>query len=391
MTFRREDEMALKFTKMTRPAIRALGPGKTIREHGIEVTRLANGDVNYRVNIMVDGQRIHRVIGAESQGVTREQAERAIETFRTRAREDRLQLPVGRKVALGFEEAADRYIALLRDGTGRSVDRKKQHLDARLKPHFRAIRLKAVAPSLIETFVQRRRSEGAAPSTINRELATLSHMMRCSARWGWIKKDEVPAFPRLQESAGRRIVLTPTQARTLLEAARADQDADIWLFVMICTHTAMRHGEARRLRWEYLDLDRRRFFIPKAKAGEREQPITAELAATLKDEMARRKETEGYIFKGGPGSKTGYRHTFRKAFSRSAIRAGLDPESITPHVLRHTAITRLVKARVDLPTVQKVSGHKTLAMVLRYAHVDGAHIDEAIAALESTAGAGAAG
>ncbi len=34
--------------------------------------------------------------------------------------------------------------------------------------------------------------------------------------------------------------------------------------------------------------------------------------------------------------------------------------------MRHTAITRLVKAGVDLPTIQRISGHKTLAMVLRY-------------------------
>jgi site-specific recombinase XerD len=51
---------------------------------------------------------------------------------------------------------------------------------------------------------------------------------------------------------------------------------------------------------------------------------------------------------------------------------------VTPHVMRHTAITKLVQAGVDLPTVQRVSGHKTLAMVLRYTHVHGRHIDDPI-------------
>jgi site-specific recombinase XerD len=94
--------------------------------------------------------------------------------------------------------------------------------------------------------------------------------------------------------------------------------------------------------------------------------------------MRERGERDGYVFKAGPGSVSGYRHTFRKAFQRAVVRAGLDPAFVTPHVLRHTAITKLVKAGVDLPTVQKVSGHKTLSMVLRYSHVDGAHIDTAI-------------
>jgi hypothetical protein len=66
------------------------------------------------------------------------------------------------------------------------------------------------------------------------------------------------------------------------------------------------------------------------------------------------------------------------AFRSAVIRAALDPQLITPHVLRHTAITRLVKAGIDLPTIQKISGHKTMAMVLRYAHVHAPHVDAAV-------------
>ena len=36
-----------------------------------------------------------------------------------------------------------------------------------------------------------------------------------------------------------------------------------------------------------------------------------------------------------------------------------------------------------MPTIQKISGHKTLAMVLRYVHVHGTHIDDAIAAIDT--------
>jgi hypothetical protein len=45
---------------------------------------------------------------------------------------------------------------------------------------------------------------------------------------------------------------------------------------------------------------------------------------------------------------------------------------------------RLVQAGVDLPTIQRISGHKTVAMVLRYAHVHGQHIDQAIRAIGRT-------
>jgi integrase len=80
-------------------------------------------------------------------------------------------------------------------------------------------------------------------------------------------------------------------------------------------------------------------------------------------------------------SSTGYRDRMAKPFRRAVIAAGLDPKLATPHVMRHTAITNLVQAGVDLPTIQKISGHKTLAMVLRYAHVHGTHLDQAIRAI----------
>lgn len=83
-----------------------------------------------------------------------------------------------------------------------------------------------------------------------------------------------------------------------------------------------------------------------------------------------------------PGSANGHVHTIRKAFRRSAKRAGLDPDQITPHTLRHTAVTHLVQAGVDLPTVQRISGHKRLSMVARYAHQSGSHIVAAMDRLE---------
>lgn len=46
--------------------------------------------------------------------------------------------------------------------------------------------------------------------------------------------------------------------------------------------------------------------------------------------------------------------------------------------MRHTGITKLVEAGVDFPTIQRISGHKTLAMVMRYVHLSDKHIDRSI-------------
>src|SRR5215831_11019200 len=119
--------MALRFFCLDRPAIRRLGPGRKITEHGITVERLADGDLRYSVNIMVDGQRIHRVIGRESEGVTRTQAEEFIEKARSDAREGRLSLPRGRKLHLTFGAAVDLYLKRLREIGGKDYSKNEQH------------------------------------------------------------------------------------------------------------------------------------------------------------------------------------------------------------------------------------------------------------------------
>ncbi len=88
--------MTLRFLRLDRPSIRRLKTGEKLTEHGITAECLDDGDVRYSVNIMVDGARIHRVVGRESEGVTRTQAEDFIEKVRTEAREGRLSLPKGR-------------------------------------------------------------------------------------------------------------------------------------------------------------------------------------------------------------------------------------------------------------------------------------------------------
>ena len=52
--------MAKTFTKLTRPEMRKLPPGGKINEHGITFEKSTSGDGVFTVNIMVDGQRIHR-------------------------------------------------------------------------------------------------------------------------------------------------------------------------------------------------------------------------------------------------------------------------------------------------------------------------------------------
>jgi hypothetical protein len=140
--------------------------------------------VRYSVNVMVDRQRIHRVVGRESEGVTRQQAEDYIEQSRTQAREGRLNLPKGRKLHRSFAEAADEYLQRLGDSDSKNLKAKRQHLRDHLKPHFGTQRLDRLTDFGIMGYRKARREAGVADATINRELVTLSHMLRKAASKG---------------------------------------------------------------------------------------------------------------------------------------------------------------------------------------------------------------
>jgi integrase len=374
-------------------------------EHGIYAEKLANGDVRYTVNIMVDGKRVHRVIGREGEGATRTQAEQFIETARTDARANRLNLPKGRKLALSFSSAADEYVKKLEESGGENLKIKKRQLRMYLKPFFGGARIDAIPKFRVDQYKKKRTSDGASVATVNRELATLSNFYTKAIEWKWLDRRpcEIQFF---EEGQGRIIALSDADCDALMRAAMKSGDPDLWLFVAFGLNTAMRHSEILAARWEYLDLDKYRLFIPEAKRGQREQPITPELAEMLRRERTMRDDCEkgaravcaldevhrcvthgraGWVFPSPHAdAKSGHRVRMDRPFRDAVKAAGLNPEVVTPHVMRHTAVTALVKAGVDLPTIQKISGHKTLAMVLRYTHVHGEHIDTAIKAIGRT-------
>ncbi len=363
--------------KLTRLDLRRLQPGQHLTAGGIRFDRLANGDGRYTVELMVDRVRIHRVIGLESDGVTLTQAEQFMQQARADARAGRLNLPKGRKVALGFSAAADEYLVRLSAGQGKDLANKRGYLTNHLKPFLGDRPLSKITAFDLHRYVKQRRDAGAAVATINRELATLSHLFHRAQEWEWLER--VVKVPRLREENRRLVYLTGEQVNLLLDAARADVCWAVYPFVLIGLHTAMRRMEILSVRWEHVDLARRVIHIPKAKAGARDQPITAALAAYLGELRAMMPGAE-WLFPAD--SASGHRVTIETPFRRVVAAAGLNPKEVTRHTLRHTAITHLVQAGIDLPTVQRISGHKTLAMVARYSHQSGAHIAAAMERLE---------
>ena len=150
---------------------------------------------------------------------------------------------------------------------------------------------------------------------------------------------------------------------------------------MIGLETSMRRMEILSIQLKHIDLDKRVIFIPHAKTGAREQPMTKRLADFLQAYIQAAEPNQAWLFP-SKHSASGHMVNIEKPFRRVIERAGLNPKEVVRYTLRHTAITHLVQAGVDLPTVQRISGHKTLQMVVRYSHQNGAHIQSVMDKLE---------
>ena len=65
---------------------------------------------------------------------------------------------------------------------------------------------------------------------------------------------------------------------------------------------------------------------------------------------------------------------------KTLLKAGLDPEHISPHKLRHTAATLMLQNGVDVRTLQEVLGHENLNTTQIYTHIANAELKKAAAA-----------
>jgi integrase len=361
--------------------MRNLAAGESLNEHGICYTKLPNNDGNFSINIMVDGKRIHRALGKESNGVTIQQAQDVITTLRTQARERRLKLPKGKKIFMGFSDAAKSYLERLYQENGKDIEAKKRQIELHLEPFFKDCPLTDIQTADVERYKAHRLATGnIKKASINRELAVLSHLYTKAIDWGWV--DNKPfRVKKFQEEPTRLVYLSQEQILKLLEAAKADSCPDIYLFCIIGLATSMRLSEILSIRLEDINIEQRWIYIPRAKAGARQQPITPDLADYLAGYLKTKPLQQIWLFP-SKHSQSGHRVEIKKSFRRVVKAAGLDPKEVVRHTLRHTAITHLVQAGIDLPTVQRISGHKTMQMVVRYSHQNGDHIRMAMDTLQ---------
>ncbi len=281
-----------------------------------------------------------------------------------------------------FTDAAEQYLENLELENGRNIPDKKKKLEQQIVPYFGDMPLSEINRFEIERFKRHLLAQGLKESTVNRYLAVISQLFHKAVEWDWLVK--VPCrVVKYGENNIRTRYLDAGEIEALLEAAQKDECPVIEPFIRIALGTAMRRTEILSIKIEDINCARQEIFIPKAKCGARMQPMTAGLTTYLTHYLQyQTKPGQTYLFPANR-SISGHREEIEKPFYRVVTAAGLDRYQVCRHTLRHTAITHLVQAGVDLPTVQRFSGHRSIQMVFRYSHQSKDHLHWALEQMES--------
>jgi integrase len=145
--------------------------------------------------------------------------------------------------------------------------------------------------------------------------------------------------------------------------------------------TGMRPGEVFRLRREdaNLELGFVRISTGKTRFARRTIPFTQRARAALSRRLLSAKADWLFPVPRDPFHPLG---SVRKAHIAACRRAGIAPP-FRLYDLRHTALTRMAMAGVDLPTLRELAGHSNIQMTMRYLHPTPQHKLGAMARLEN--------
>ena len=242
------------------------------------------------------------------------------------------------------------------------------------------MRLEKISTFTLEKFRRHCSGKSLSISTTNQLLATYRHMGRKLHEWGDI--NFLPPVVALHATENARdYVLNDIDKANLLDAALKDSNQYIWLFIFMGLSSSLRHSEILSSRYENFDDARRRLRV-KVKGGHwRKQPLTKTLTHVLMHEREMASDRDGWIFPNAASASKHY-ESMKGPFRRVIVAAGLDPRKVTPHTLRHTAITDLAETGASIRTIQEFSGHSSVDMVMRYTHAREQQVDEALDRLD---------
>lgn len=289
---------------------------------------------------------------------------------------------------LKYEDARNSFLAEYRNAKKRSLYTRKDGSETiwgldHLNAFFEGRRVSNITTDVLREFAARRLKAGASSSTVNRNLGLLRRMLHQARKEGRLQI--VPHFPMLKEAEPRQGFVEPEQFAKLMAA----MPERLRTFVLLLYTSGVRTGEAKKIRWEHVDLKHKVIRLPGSvtKNGKpRTLPLVAEVCKRLESVDAAQHAKRAYVFPVG---------NFIKAWWSACAKAGLGTRTkgkqngrygtysgLIPHDLRRSAVRNMVRAGISTTVARSISGHVTDAIFDRYDITSAEDLKKAAATLD---------
>jgi integrase/recombinase XerD len=248
--------------------------------------------------------------------------------------------------------------------------------------------LKRATRDIVRAYLSELSAAALKPSSQARKLSVLRRFYGFLYGEGLRTDDPCGAIESPRANRPLPKVLSAEEALRLLEAARVGkvEDAEnkpgrarLIGIVEILYSSGLRISELVSLPLSAIRKDQRFIHVVGKGGRERLAPLGGEARTALDDYLAVRAgflpaggekgPAARYLFpsRGRSGHLT--RRRCHQLLKELAVKAGIDPERLSPHVLRHAFATHLVEGGADLRSVQSMLGHADIATTQIYTHV----------------------
>jgi integrase/recombinase XerD len=246
--------------------------------------------------------------------------------------------------------------------------------------------LAAAEPADIGAYLRSISQAGLAPASRARRLSALRQLFKFLAAEGVMVEDPALRFAGPKRARSLPKTLSVAEVDRLIEAARRRTEGGkgrervralrLYALIEMLYATGMRVSELVTLPRSVLAGDGRVLAIRGKGGRERLVPLNAPARAALErylnvgagDGVAEMIRTRWlFASRGAEGHLT--RQRLAQELKGLAADAGLDPQRVSPHVLRHAFASHLLDRGADLRSVQQLLGHADISTTQIYTHV----------------------
>lgn len=286
---------------------------------------------------------------------------------------------------IGFTDFAARWIeTYARPNTKASTCRDYEgSIRNHLVPYFGNVELRHITREMVQRYLaDKARSQKAdgtptwTPKTINGTLVPLREMLSHAVDWGYLESSPAAMVKPLRREPTEREVLSPDELAVVLDAA----EGQYALLFRMAALLGLRRGELLGLRWDDLELDRRRLHVrqtytntgfgsPKSRAGRRVVPLTPGIVRELRRHRLSTPSNEGgLVFASSAGTPIDPRNLVT-AWHRTLRKAGV--RMLAFHSLRHTAVSLMIAHEgLNPKQLSSVIGHASIQLTYdTYGHL----------------------